>query len=65
MISKVLSSIAGIEIFPIISFLLFFSFFIGMLVVVLRMNKKHIDKMRNLPLEGDGAETNAGYHDGI
>jgi hypothetical protein len=65
MISKVLSSISGIEIFPIISLFLFLSFFIVMLVVVLQMNRNHMDKMRNLPLEGDGAETNAGYHDGI
>lgn len=65
MISQVLSSIRGIEVFPIISLLLFFSFFIGMLVVVLRMNKKHIDRMKNLPLEDDRVENSTGYRDEI
>jgi cytochrome c oxidase cbb3-type subunit 3 len=65
MISQVLGSIGGIEKFPIISLFLFFSFFIGMLVVVLRMNKKYADKMKNLPLEDERAEANTGYQDGI
>jgi cbb3-type cytochrome oxidase subunit 3 len=63
MINQVLSSIRGIEIFPIISLLLFFSFFIGMLVVVLRMNKNHVDRMKNLPLGEDRVENSTGYRD--
>lgn len=43
----------GVEIYPLISFLLFFSFFILMLIYVFRQDKKHIETMSNLPLEGD------------
>ncbi len=46
----------GIEIYPLISFLLFFTFFILMLVYVFRQDKKHIQEMSNLPLEGDKTE---------
>lgn len=46
----------GIEIYPLISFLLFFTFFILMLVYVFRQDKKHIKEMSNMPLEGDKTE---------
>lgn len=46
-------SIEGIEIYPLISFLLFFTFFLIVLVYVFRQDKKHIKEMSNLPLEGD------------
>lgn len=49
-------SIEGIEIYPLISFLLFFTFFIVVLVFVFRQDKKHIQEMSNLPLEGDNTE---------
>lgn len=49
-------SIEGIEIFPLISFLLFFTFFVLVLVYVMRQDKKHIQEMSNLPLEGDNTD---------
>ena len=49
-------SIEGIEALPLISFLLFFSFFIIMLVYVFRQDKKHIEELSNLPLEGDNTD---------
>ena len=51
MIKNVLESISGIEIFPIISLLIFVVFFSGVLYWVLKLDKKTIDKMKNLPLE--------------
>lgn len=45
--------ITNIEIYPIISLLLFFIVFITMLIHVLRMPKKNIEKISKLPLEGD------------
>lgn len=51
MFSQYLNSIEGVEIFPIISLILFFAFFIGMLFWVLRMDKKYITEMENLPLD--------------
>lgn len=51
-----LSSIGHIEIYPIISFVIFFLFFLGMLLWVIKSDKKFITKMQNLPLE-DSVET--------
>jgi cbb3-type cytochrome oxidase subunit 3 len=46
-------SVEGIEALPLFSFLLFFTIFIVMLVFVFSQDKKHIQEMSNLPLEGD------------
>jgi hypothetical protein len=48
-----MDTIVGIEIFPIISFLIFFSFFIGLLIYVKRLSKDHVNEMGALPLEND------------
>ena len=48
-----------IEIYPIISLLLFFIVFITMLIYVLKIPKKNLEKISNLPLEGD--ENNNNY----
>ena len=50
-ISDNLTSIEGIEIFPIISLLIFFSFFIGLGVYMVKVDKKKIKELKNLPLE--------------
>jgi len=52
-IKHTMETIVGIEIFPIISFLIFFSFFIGLLIYVKLLSKSHIDTMGILPLELD------------
>lgn len=52
-----MSTIGGIEIFPIISFLIFFIFFIGLFIWVLRMKKKDMDDLANMPLN-DNETTN-------
>ncbi len=49
-------SVEGIEIFPLISFLLFFAFFVIVLIYVFRQDKQHIQEMSNLPLEGDNTD---------
>ena len=51
MISEVLESIPGVGTFPVISLLLFFAVFVGVLVWVVRAKKPYLDKMENLPLE--------------
>jgi ABC-type multidrug transport system permease subunit len=43
-----MATIGGIEIFPIISFLIFFAFFIVLLIWVVRANKEYISQMENL-----------------
>ncbi|HKL02281.1 MAG TPA: hypothetical protein VJ911_01345 [Cryomorphaceae bacterium] len=51
-----MESIIGVEIFPLISFIIFFSFFIGLIIYVIRLKKSSVEKMSAMPLEG--SETN-------
>lgn len=46
-----LESIIGIEIYPIISFLIFFVFFITILIWLLKVDNKYINKIKNIPFE--------------
>lgn len=48
-----LTSIDGIEIYPVISLIIFFTFFIGMLIYIARIDKKTINKIKNMPLIED------------
>lgn len=43
----------GVEIYPIISLLLFFIVFVTMLIIVIKMPKKNIDEISQLPLDND------------
>lgn len=43
----------GVEIYPIISLLLFFIVFITMLIIVIKMPMKNIDEISQLPLDND------------
>lgn len=56
---KVLQSIAGVEIYPIISFVIFFLFFLGLLVYVVRANRQYLHTMSHLPLLAEGEEAAA------
>lgn len=49
-----LETIAGVEIFPLISLLIFFIFFVGLLIYVIRLDKKSVNGMKNIPLN-DGS----------
>ncbi len=46
-----LESIEGVEIYPIISLLIFFIFFVALFWWVLTAKKDYINKVSNLPLE--------------
>ncbi len=48
-----MEGISGIEIFPMISFLIFFTFFVLMLVYVLKADKQRLKVLSNLPLENN------------
>lgn len=52
-----LDSISGIGIFPMISLMIFFTFFVGLGFVVAFMDKSYLNHMNNLPLEDDTIET--------
>lgn len=51
MFSNYLSTIDGVSIYPIVALILFFAFFVGTIVWVLRIDKEYITAMENLPLE--------------
>ncbi len=48
-----LEQIAGIEIYPIISMLIFFTFFVLVTYLVMKTDKKEIDELSNMPLDGN------------
>lgn len=56
MYKNVLQSIDNIAIWPVISFVIFFLFFICLLWWVFTTKKNFIDKMKGLPLENSVTE---------
>ncbi len=48
-----LEQIAGVEIYPIISMLIFFIFFILVGYMVIKTDKKEIEEISNMPLDGN------------
>lgn len=53
-----MESIEGIEIFPIISLLIFFVFFALLFLWVITAKKSYIEKVSNLPLEDKNENPN-------
>lgn len=51
MFKDALRNVEGLGLYPTISFVIFFLFFIGLLVYVYGFTKKHTDTMGNLPFE--------------
>lgn len=49
-------TIGGIEIYPVISFILFFAFFIVVLIYVLKADKNTINEISNIPLDPNETE---------
>jgi cbb3-type cytochrome oxidase subunit 3 len=50
-----LEGIAGIGVFPMISLLIFFFFFLGVTIWVFRADKGHMEEMEHMPLQQDDA----------
>lgn len=53
-----METIVGIEVFPIISFIIFFTFFMIVLAYLVMQRKSHFDKMSLMPLDDNQASTN-------
>lgn len=51
MYKNVLQSIDNIAIWPVISFVIFFAFFLGLLLWVFTVDKKFIDHMKQMPMD--------------
>ncbi len=58
MYKEVLRSIENVEIFPIISLIIFVLFFIGITIWAIRVPKEYIDHMKSLPMEEDELNEN-------
>jgi cytochrome c oxidase cbb3-type subunit IV len=50
---NVIESIQGIEIFPLISLVIFFVFFAILIIWVIRLKRKDLDEYSKMPLEED------------
>jgi cytochrome c oxidase cbb3-type subunit 3 len=48
-----LTSIAGVEVFPLVSLLIFFLFFVTLLFYVYKSDKQEIIRMKSLPFDQD------------
>lgn len=46
-----LTSIEGIEIFPIISLIIFFTFFVGLGIYILKWDKSKRNEIKQIPLD--------------
>jgi hypothetical protein len=53
MYKNILQSIAGIEIYPLISFAIFFGFFLCLILYVILADKNMMKNMSELPLQTD------------
>ena len=51
MYKNILQNIDGITIYPLISFGIFFLFFISLLIYVVKADKKFIQEMKEMPLQ--------------
>lgn len=56
MYKNVLQSIENIAIWPVISFVIFFIFFLCLLLYVFTTDKKFIDKMKAMPIDDSTVE---------
>ncbi|MCD9020056.1 hypothetical protein [Parachryseolinea silvisoli] len=57
MYKNVLQNIDNIAIWPVVSFVIFFLFFLCLLWYVFTADRKFIDKMKNLPVEATDDDT--------
>lgn len=53
-IKQHLESIAGVEIYPILSLLIFFIFFVGLAIYIFRVDRTFVNYMKSTPLDLPG-----------
>jgi cytochrome c oxidase cbb3-type subunit IV len=51
-----LEKITGVGIYPMVSLLIFFVFFVGLTFWALKANKRYISEMKNIPFTGNEFE---------
>lgn len=57
MYKEVARNIPDVSIYPVISFLIFFLFFLGLLIWVFRADKNFIQKIKNIPIDNNDQNT--------
>ncbi|NOZ47063.1 MAG: cytochrome C oxidase Cbb3 [Chlorobi bacterium] len=60
--SYYLERIDGVEVFPIISFIIFFTFFLLIVFWAIKLDKKYIKKMESFALEQDDIQFGHSNH---
>jgi ATP/ADP translocase len=58
MYKKVLTAIEGIDIFPVITLIIFFTFFVLWLIYVMKLKKSYVDQMSDMPLLDNVSQQN-------
>jgi cbb3-type cytochrome oxidase subunit 3 len=58
MFKQFINTLQGDEFFMLISLLIFFLFFVVAAIVLIKMKKKHVDYMSNIPFENKKDESN-------
>lgn len=58
MYKDVLQSIKGVDVYAIISLIIFIASFVIITIKILRMDKSYLNKMRQLPLEPENNSQN-------
>ena len=61
-VMNTLERIQGVEIYPIISLIIFFSFFAIMAYLVFNLDKGYVNDMKNLPLEDNDEHDSSDNH---
>ena len=51
MYKDVLRALTGVDVFPVFAFVIFFAFFLGLLVYVVRMKKTEVHRLASIPLQ--------------
>ena len=63
MYKEILQSVEGIGVYPIISLLVFFIFFVVLIIWVFKADKKYLNRMKMLPLDLTPDQTNSQSND--
>lgn len=63
MISDVLESIAGLEVFPIIGLILFVLVFLAVVIWVFKLPKRSVNRWSRIPLDDDNVSDSKGAKD--
>ncbi len=56
MFTMLFESISGVEVFPVTALIIFFSFFVGLIIWLIRADKKWLRDMETLPLDNKAGE---------